>query len=67
MNRKEIHFVIDQEGNIQSTIKGLKGPTCSAITEAFRDLGQVIEQQQTNEYFESGTSSQISLDLTHKG
>ena len=67
MNRKEIHFVIDREGNIQSSIKGIKGSACSSIAEKVKDLGQVIEQQQTNEYFESGTSSQISLDLTHKG
>jgi len=64
MNRKEIHFVIDREGNIQSSIKGIKGSTCSAIAEEFSDLGQVIEQQQTNEFYESGNSSKLSLDLT---
>ena len=64
MNRKEIHFVIDQGGNIQSSIKGIKGSTCSAIAEEFSDLGQVIEQHQTNEFYEPGNSSKLSLDLT---
>ena len=64
MKRKEIHFVIDREGNIQSSIKGIKGSSCSSIVEEFTDLGQVIEQQQTNEFYESCNSSKLSLDLT---
>ena len=65
MKRKEIHFVIDRAGNIQSTIKGIKGSACSLIAEKFKDLGQVIEKQQTNEYFESVGGIELSLDLTH--
>ena len=64
MNRKEIHFVIDREGNIQSSIKGIKGSSCSSVAEEFNDLGQVVEQQQTNEFYESCNSSKLSLDLT---
>ena len=64
MSRKEIHFVIDQAGTIQSSIKGIKGSTCSFIADKIKDLGQVIEKQQTNEFYETCNSSKLSLDLT---
>lgn len=67
MKRKEIHFLIDREGNIQSQIKGIKGSACSSIAAKFKDLGQIIEQKHTNEFFESGSSSQISLALKRDG
>jgi len=63
MSRREIHFLIDREGNIQSSIKGIKGSSCSAIAEALNDLGQVIAQQPTNEFYEPCNSSKLSLDL----
>lgn len=63
MKRKEIHFVIDREGNIHSTIKGVKGSGCSLIAEEFKSLGQVVGQEQTNEFFESGDGAKIWLNL----
>ena len=41
MKREEIHFVIDREGNIQSTIQGVKGSACRNIAQAIEKLGQV--------------------------
>ena len=63
MNRKEIHFEIDRNGNIKSTIKGIKGSTCSTIAAEFKHLGQVTEQEPTNEFYESGSSHRVLLDL----
>ena len=42
MNRKEIHFVIDREGNIQSPVNGIKGTACGTIAEAIEKLGRVV-------------------------
>lgn len=67
MDRKEIHFIIDREGNIQSTIQGVKGTACNSLAAEFKDLGQVVEQQPTNEFYETGNRSKLSLDLIHKG
>ena len=66
MNRIEIHFVIDRAGNIQSTIKGVKGSACNSISEKFKDLGQVIEQQQTKEYYEARDYAELSLDVRRR-
>jgi len=63
MKRREIHFVIDRDGNIQTTIKGIKGSGCSVVAEEFKSLGQVMEQKQTNEFYESSHGSKIWLDL----
>ena len=66
MNLKEIHFIIDREGNVQSTIKGIKGSACSSLAAEFEELGQVIGQQPTNEFYEIVDSTKIRLDLNHK-
>ena len=63
MNRKEIHFVIDRAGNIQSTIKGVKGSACGSISRQIMELGQVIKQKRTNEYFEERNHVELSVDL----
>jgi hypothetical protein len=66
MNRREIHFVIDRDGNIQSTVKGVKGSGCSIVAEEFNSLGQVVGQEQTNEFYESGDGFKIWLNLQRK-
>jgi hypothetical protein len=63
MKRAEIHFVIDREGTIHSTVKRVKGAGCSVIAEKFKSLGQVTAQEQTNEFFASGSDSKIRLNL----
>jgi len=52
MERKEIHFVIDREGTIQSTINGVKGSACSSIAAEIEKLGRVIKQKRTNAFYE---------------
>ena len=66
MHREEIHFTIDREGNVQSTIKGIKGSACSSLAAEFEDLGQVIGQQPTSEFFETANSAILQLSLKHK-
>jgi hypothetical protein len=63
MKRREIHFVIDRDGNIHSTINGVIGSSCSVIAEEFKSLGRVLKQEQTNEFFASGGGPKIRLNL----
>ena len=63
MNRKEIHFEIDSNGNIKSTIRGIKGSTCSTIAEEFESLGRVEAQNHTNEFYESSPSHRVLLEM----
>ena len=53
MKRKEIVFTINKNGEIASTVRGTKGPSCRSIAEAFKSLGKVISETRTNEYFEN--------------
>ena len=66
MNRKEIHFVIERDGSITSTVKGIKGSRCQTVAAKFNTLGQVTKQNPTNEYYESGVRQRILLDLKQK-
>jgi hypothetical protein len=66
MNRKEIHFVIERDGSITSTVKGIKGSLCRTVAAEFSTLGQVTEQNPTNEYYECGSRQRILLDLKQK-
>ena len=61
MNRKEIHVVIERDGSIISTVKGIKGSLCQTVAAQFNTLGQVTEQNPTNEYYESGANHRIVL------
>jgi hypothetical protein len=62
MNRKEIHFVVERNGTITSTIKGVKGRACSDIAEAIKSLGSVLKQGRTEEYF-SHAQSQTKVQI----
>jgi len=54
MKRKEILFLIDRQGAITSTVKGMKGNGCAEIVEALKKgLGEVQFEQRTSEYFEA--------------
>ena len=64
MERKEIHFVIDREGTIQSTIKGVKGSACGGIAAEIEKLGQVVKRERTKAYYERGEEAKNFMKLT---
>jgi hypothetical protein len=66
MNRSEIHFVIDRDGNIQSTIKGIKGSGCGTIAAEIKKLGRVAKQEKTQEFHERCGGQSSLLNLIHK-
>jgi hypothetical protein len=63
MNRSEIHFVIDRDGNIQSTIKGIKGSGCGTIAAEIEKLGRVAKQERTKAYYERCDEAKNLLKL----
>jgi Protein of unknown function (DUF2997) len=65
MQRKEIHFVIDRDGNIQSTIKGIKGSGCGTLAAEIEKLGQVVRQEKTQEFHEKCSGQSGLLNLVH--
>jgi hypothetical protein len=66
MNRREIHFEIDRDGNITSTIQGIKGSLCETVATEFKSLGKVTEQNPTNEFYEPGDRQRVVLCLEQK-
>jgi hypothetical protein len=63
MNRTEIYFVIDRDGNIQSTIKGIAGSSCGTIAAEIEKLGQVTKTERNKDFYEicRGHSSLLNL------
>ncbi len=66
MKRKEIVFTINKNGEITSTIKGIKGSSCSSITGALKSMGKVVAEIRTSEYFEKGVVSTCVKGTTGK-
>jgi hypothetical protein len=65
MHRSEIHFVIDRDGNIQSTIKGIKGSGCGTIAAEIEKLGRAAWQEKTPEFHERCSGQSSLLKLVH--
>jgi hypothetical protein len=63
MQRTELHFIIDQEGNIQSVVKGLKGDGCRVLIENIKKLGQIVRESPTGEFFESEQNIFLRNDI----
>jgi len=53
MNRKEIEFTVNRKGEVTYSVKGVKGASCLGIADAFHELGRVVNQARTSEYFDS--------------
>ena len=61
MQRKEISFIIDSEGNIASTIKGIKGASCAEVADEIKSLGEVLQQKRTDEFFVTDKSTTVVI------
>ena len=60
MKRKEIVFIIDKNGGIASTVKGIKGTGCSNIVKSLKnDLGEVISEKRTAEYYQINEAASV--------
>lgn len=55
---QEIKVVIEKDGSLSYTVKGVKGSSCKALTKAIDALGNVTETKNTGEYCEINTAVQ---------
>lgn len=52
MPREEIEITITPDGRIEYTIKGVKGPACESVSSVLEQLGRVVEEERTTEYYD---------------
>jgi len=50
--KSEIEFTILPDGNVEFTIKGMKGKQCVPVADLFKVLGKVTAEQATSEYYD---------------
>ena len=50
-----IEVEITPEGEIKATVKGVNGPKCGELSAFLDDLGTVVEDQRTSDYYRSQT------------
>ena len=49
--REELEVIIDNDGQVKVTVKGLPGKACLAHKETVQEIGQIIERELTDEYY----------------
>ena len=54
-----LEFIIYPDGRVQEKVAGIIGASCAEVTAAIEaQLGQVVSQESTSEYFTQQTSAQ---------
>lgn len=57
--RKEIHFTIDENGEIHLTVQGVQGEACDLLTRELElALGDVTHKTHTADYWQQANTSQ---------
>jgi hypothetical protein len=52
MSMETLEFIIHPDGRVQEKVTGVVGQACTVVTAAIEaELGQVVSQAQTAEYF----------------
>jgi len=46
-----IEITIDEEGQTTGEVKGVQGPSCSDISKFLDELGEVVEDRPTPDYY----------------
>ncbi len=49
---EEIEFTLHPDGQVEYTVKGVKGTGCEQLTELFSQLGKTAISKPTSEYYE---------------
>jgi hypothetical protein len=56
-----LEFVIYPDGRVQEKVTGIVGASCAEVTAAIEaQLGQVLSQEQTSEYYTQSAQQTIS-------
>ena len=61
MQKEEIEITIRPDGQIEYTIKGVKGPACDTISALLEQLGKIQTARHTGEYYEQDADAHINL------
>lgn len=57
MSMETLEFIIFPDGRVQEKVTGIVGKSCEEVTKAIEaQLGRVIKQQKTGEYYEEKNS-----------
>lgn len=60
-----LEFVIHPDGRVEEKVTGIKGQSCAQVTEALEaQLGVVLHQQQTADYFSVTTEADATVSQT---
>mmetsp|Transcript_14292 Transcript_14292/g.18032 ORF Transcript_14292/g.18032 Transcript_14292/m.18032 type:complete len:119 (+) Transcript_14292:163-519(+) len=60
---EQIEFKIFPDGRIEELVKGVKGEQCVSVTEELNEmLGEVVDQQKTEEFFEEEIKIQQTVE-----
>jgi hypothetical protein len=60
-----LEFIIYPDGRVQERVTGIVGASCAAVTAAIEaQLGRVIAQEQTSEFFAVTNAEQINTTNT---
>lgn len=57
--KEEMEITIMPDGKIKTVVKGIKGNECEKVGEFFKDLGKIIREEKTDEYYQKENTSQI--------
>ncbi len=57
--KHEIEISISPDGQVEYTIKGIKGSRCADIAELLKLLGQVEHEENTREYYEQAQEAGV--------
>lgn len=56
---REVVLTIDDEGNVEMEVHGVKGPSCQDITAGVeKALGTVVSKKKTSECFQTAATAQ---------
>ena len=63
MNLETLEFIIYPDGRVQEKVTGIVGASCEEVTAAIEaELGVVISQEQTSEYYAQETTQSIKVN-----
>ena len=61
MRKEEIEITIHANGQLEYTVKGIKGPACDSVSQLLEQIGVVEASEQTGEYYERETDTDIHV------
>lgn len=62
ITKKEVEFIIQPDGNVEFTVKGVKGRQCLPIAELFKVLGKLESEKATAEFYEKEEESNVTIN-----